>query len=116
MHAAIMWAMLLLIIGTVVVIIDVDFHIPIMRGWFYLIFQKLILNVAGSLLLAGVAMATIRRYVIQVPRLQPNREGVIPDTSDVLSLIGLILLIIEGFALQAIRLAASQTPLLGGLP
>ena len=110
MHAAIFWGMLLLFIGTVVVVVEADLRIQIMHGWFYLIFQKLILNIAGFLVLTGVVVAAIRRYILKVPRLQPNREGVSSDPSDALSLVWLGLLIIQGFALQAIRLAAKFDP------
>lgn len=96
MHAAIFWGMLLLFIGTAVVVFEVDFRIPIMHGWFYLIFQKLILNIAGVLVFIGVVVSALRRYVFKVPRVQPNREGVPKDSSDLLSLVWLALLIIQG--------------------
>jgi len=49
MHGLIFWSMLLLFIGTVVVAIDTDLRIPIMRGWFYLLYQSLVLDVVGAL-------------------------------------------------------------------
>ena len=110
MHAAIMWSMLLLLMGTTVVVVHVDFGIPIMQGWFYLIFQKLALSLAGTFLGVGCAVALVRRYVLKVARVQPNRSGVASDPSDALSLIFILLLISQGFALQAIRLAAHPDP------
>lgn len=110
MHALIMWSMALLFIGTLVVAIDTDLKIPIMRGWFYLIFQKLILNLAGLFLTVGLAVALVRRYVSKVARVQPNRPGVAKDPSDALSLFWLLLLMVQGFALQAFRLAANPDP------
>lgn len=110
MHAAIMWSMVLLLIGTTVVLVHVDFGIPIMQGWFYLIFQKLTLNLAGMFLGIACAVALVRRYVLRVARLQPNRPGIAADRSDALSLVFLLLLIAQGFTLQSIRLAANPDP------
>lgn len=110
MHAMIMWSMILLFLGTTVVAIDEDLKIPIMQGWFYLIFQKLILNLAGLFLTVGTIIALVRRYGIKVARVQPNRPGVKTDPSDALSLIWLLLLMVQGFVVQAIRLAANPDP------
>jgi len=110
MHAAIMWSVLLLLLGTTVVMVHADLGIPIMQGWFYLIFQKLALNFAGMFLALACAVALARRYVFRVARVQPNRPGVAADASDALSLLFLLLLVSQGFALQAIRLAANPDP------
>lgn len=110
MHSMIFWSMALLFLGTTVVMIDTDLKIPIMRGWFYLIFQKLILTFAGLFLLLGSAIALVRRYVTRVPRVQHNRPNAPRDPSDALSLAWLLLLMAQGFALQAIRLAARPDP------
>ena len=105
-----MWSVLLLLIGTTVVLVHADFGIPIMQGWFYLIFQKLTLTLAGVFLGIACAVALVRRYVVRVARVQPNRAGAHADRSDALSLVLILLLIAEGFALQAIRLAANPDP------
>lgn len=110
MHAAIFWGMFVLFVGTVVVIIQADLKIPVMHGWFYLIFQKLILTCAGLLLLAGVIFAGIRRYILAIQRVQPNREGENKEFFEASSLLWIGLLVIQGFALQAFRLAASPDP------
>lgn len=109
MHGAIFWGMVILFIGTALVAIDIDLRIPVNRGWVYLIL-KLAMNIAGVFVLIGVVVAAIRRYILEVPRLQPNREGVPKDPSDALGLTFLGLLVIQGFALQAIRLAVSPDP------
>lgn len=110
MHAAIMWSMVLLVMGTTVVMIHVDFGVPIMQGWFYLVFQKLLLNVAGLFLAAACLVAIARRYVFKVARLAPNRPGARPDRSHALSLLFILALVAEGFGLQAIRFAAQPDP------
>jgi len=110
MHAAILWSMVLLLAGTIVVMLRVDFGVDFMRGWFYLVFQKLALSVAGAFLGLACAIALWRRYVAKVPRVQPNRAGVAVDRSDVLSPLLLLLIVAQGFALQGIRLAAKPDP------
>lgn len=110
MHAAVMGSMVLLFLGTVVVLVHVDLGIPVMQGWFYLVFQKLLLTVAGAVLGIACAMGLARRYLLRVPRLQPNRPAASRDHSHAVSLIFLLVLVIEGFGLQAIRLAATPDP------
>lgn len=110
MHAAIFWSMVLLFFGTVVILIQVDFGIPIMHGWFYLVFQKLVLNLAGLLLAIASVVALLRRYVWKVRRLQLDRAQAARDMSHALSLLFLLALLLQGFALQAIRLAARPDP------
>jgi len=110
MHAAIMGSVVLLFIGTTVVFVHADLGIPIMQGWFYLVFQKLVLTFAGVFLAVACGVALARRYVLRVGRVQPSRPGVAPDRSDAWSLALLLLLLVQGFALQSVRLAASPDP------
>ncbi|OGA77306.1 MAG: hypothetical protein A3G81_09330 [Betaproteobacteria bacterium RIFCSPLOWO2_12_FULL_65_14] len=110
MHAAIVGSIVLLAIGTTVVFVHADLGIPVMQGWFYLVFQKLGLTVAGVLLAAGCVVALVRRYVVRVARVQPNRPNAAADPSDPLSPVLLLLLVAQGFTLQAIRLAANPDP------
>ena len=107
MHMAIMWGMVLLFAGTLVVILEEDFGIPLMHGWFYLIFQKLVLNIAGVFLVLGLLVALVRRYGLQVKRLAQSRGGPGHDFSDVLSLLLPLLILLQGFEIQAIRLAVT---------
>ena len=110
MHAAVVGSMALLFLGTLVVLVHVDFGIPVMQGWFYLVFQKLLLTVAGVFLGIACAVGLARRYVLGVSRLQPNRPAAARDYSHAVSLIFLLVLVIEGFGLQGIRLAARPDP------
>ncbi|BDG61065.1 (Fe-S)-binding protein [Caldinitratiruptor microaerophilus] len=116
MHAALFWSMVLLFLGTVVVMIHQDLRLPIMNGWFYLVFQSLVLDVVGAFGVAAFAVALIRRYVVRVRRLQHNREGVPPDRSDGISLVALLLIFLQGFALEGIRIAANPQPWDGWSP
>lgn len=110
MHAALAGSMVLLTLGTTVVFVHVDLGLPIMQGWFYLVFQKLGLTLAGLALIAACIAALARRYVVRVPRLQPKRPQAPRDWSDVLSPALLLLLALQGFTLQAVRLAAVPDP------
>lgn len=110
MHAILAGSMLLLVAGTLVVMVHVDFGLAVMQGWFYLVFQKLLLTVAGVLLGLACTVALARRYLFRVTRLQSNRPAAPPDYSHAISLVFLLVLVIEGFGLQAIRLAARADP------
>src|SRR5262245_30118797 len=48
-HAMIFWGFIVLTMATTVVMLDYDFGIPIMHGYFYLVFQSFITDVFGAL-------------------------------------------------------------------
>lgn len=107
MHFGIFWGFILLLIGTIIVMIEDDITVPIFhysfyRGNFYLLY-KLTMNLAGLMLIVGVMMAFYRRYVV---------KPVIQDTTadDVIILAFLLVLSVEGFVLQALRLAVERDP------
>lgn len=105
MHLCIYSGFIILLIGTIIVMIEDDITVPIFgwsfyRGDFYLGY-KLAMNTGGLLLVAGVAMAFLRRGV-QKPRFQETAAD------DILLLSVLLLLVVQGFVLQAIRLAVQQ--------
>lgn len=110
MHATIVASLGLLFVGTLVVLVHVDLGLPLMRGWFYLVFQKLVLSIAGIALALACTVALVRRYAIRVPRLRSDRPGARADTSDWLAAGFPLVLVLQGFALQAIRLAARPDP------
>jgi len=109
MHALILWGMVLLLAGTVVVMLHVDFGLPLMQGWFYLLFQKLALNLAGVALASGLVVALVRRYLLRVPRLAVD-GGRRADLSDLLSPLWLLVIVAEGFGLQALLIAGTGDP------
>jgi len=103
MHFFISWGMVVLFLGTVVVAIQADLHIPIMRGWFYLYFQSLALDAFGLVAVAGTVMALWLRYVRRLERL---RKGLFDGI-----LTGLLLLIlVTGFLLEGLRIIATGDP------
>lgn len=109
MHGAIFWGMMLLVLGTTVVAIEADLGLPVMRGWFYLIFQSLILDLAGALALVGLGVAAVRRYALKVPRLQENRI-VNALVGNGLNLLWLALIMVQGFMIEALRIEITQDP------
>lgn len=110
MHMAIMWSMILLFIGTLIVMLKEHLGLPVMQGLFYLVYQKLILSLAGLFLAVGLTVAIVRRYATRVKRLSVSRKGHASSLDDALSLGLPLLILLQGFELQAIRLAATQDP------
>jgi Fe-S oxidoreductase/nitrate reductase gamma subunit len=107
MHACIFSGFVLLFIGTLIVMLEDDITRPIFnysfyRGDFYLGY-KLVMNLAGLLLIAGVLMALYRRYVLR-PVIQETAAD------DVILLCFLLTLTVQGFVLQAVRLAVQPQP------
>lgn len=103
MHLTVSYGILLLFIGTLLVFIDSDllepFNRKLLQGAFYLVFES-ILEIAGLLLILGIIIQLIRRY-IGVKRLKPRLEYYI-------YLWGLLFIGISGFLLEAIRITVTQ--------
>lgn len=107
MHAFIFSGFVLLFIGTLIVALEHDittaiFGFSFYRGDFYLGY-KLVMNLAGVLLITGVVMAFARRYFIK-----PDYQETAADDKVILSF--LLLLAVQGFVVQALRLAVEQDP------
>ena len=106
-HFAIFWGFILLFLGTVLATIDWDiawlaFDKRVLSGRVYLIY-KLVLDIAGAVALLGLGYAALRRYIWGDPKVEPTqRSGIILG-----SLAGIIVI---GFSLEALRLAAENPP------
>ncbi|HEY4308727.1 MAG TPA: (Fe-S)-binding protein [Pirellulales bacterium] len=103
MHAMIFWGFIVLTIATTVVMLDYDFGIPIMRGWFYLIFQSFITDVFGALAIIGVGLAMLRRWVAR-PR------ELVYSTEASLILAAIFAILTTGFLVEGWRIAATNDP------
>lgn len=103
-HLALFWGFVFLLVGTVVVLIQADLRLPIMRGAFYLYFQSLALDLMGAAATAGVGAALVMRYVVKSTRLP---RGVLSDGL-ILWLLGAIL--VTGFLLEGLRIAGTRDP------
>ena len=107
MHLLIFWGFITLFVGTVIVMIQADvtapiFHLSFYQGDFYLGF-KAAMNLAGLALIVGVLLAMYRRYVRR-----PSTQDTTGDDLVILSF--LLVLSVQGFVLQALRLAVTQDP------
>src|SRR6202140_792652 len=64
-HRLITYGFVLLTIATTVVALDADFGTTIMRGRFYLYFQSFVVDLFGALVMLGIGMAAVRRYLMR---------------------------------------------------
>ncbi len=96
-HSFVFYSFLVLVFVTAVVALDYDFGTSFFRGWFYLLLSAAA-ELAGALVLVGVAMAAWRRYVKKPKTLE---HGVMDGVA--LWLIGLIVL--TGFLVEGLRIA-----------
>ncbi|MFN8392629.1 MAG: (Fe-S)-binding protein [Bdellovibrionota bacterium] len=99
-HSAIVWGFVVLLFTTTMVGIDQDLGIPIYRGNFYLLVTMLS-DGFGLLLLFGIGRAFHRRFIVRPDRLHSTRI-------DLLTLLTLAALVLQGFFLEALRIHATQ--------
>lgn len=108
MHAFIMWGFLVLLIGTTILFIDLDFY-NILTGesfWvgdFYLAYQ-LVLDAFGLLFVVGIGMAMYRRYVVRNERLF-GRHSSLEDDAFIWTL---FLLGVGGFLVQGVSMVGQE--------
>ena len=105
LHAAMFWGFIALFIGTATATLDWDvghllFDRQFLVGNIYLTY-KLILDIAGLAVLAGLAVAALRRYVFHDPRVEADQRfvGILAS---------LAAIIVTGFLTEALRLAATM--------
>ncbi len=107
MHANIFGGFIVLLIGTILVMLEDDVTVPLFgysfyQGDFYLGF-KFAMNLGGLMLIVGVLMAFYRRFVERI-----TIQESAPD--DVLVLAFLLVLAVQGYVVQALRLAVERDP------
>lgn len=100
MHGLIFYGFFAFFIGTSLVGIELDAGFKILKGGFYLWFE-LILNAFALLFLVGLALATMRRYLLRPERLNSRRDDAL-----VLGLLAFIAL--SGLTLEVLRLRGQQ--------
>jgi len=99
MHLLIFWGFLFLFVGTTVLAIH-HYVTSFLQGTAHLVFS-FSMELAGIMLLAGILWALIRRYLQRVARLERRLE-------DALVPLWLLLIVLSGFMLEALRLSAQQ--------
>ncbi len=102
-HMMIFVGFIVLAVATTVVMLDFDFHTEIMKGRFYLVFQSLIVDIFGGLVLVGIGLAAIRRWIRRPPQL------VYTDQASWL-LVLIFAIGVTGFLVEGWRIAATDDP------
>src|SRR5690606_25856393 len=79
-------------------------RIPIMQGWFYLVFQSLVLDLFGVGLIVGALIGAYKRYVVRPQRLTHGLA------SDGYFLASLFVIGVTGFLVEGLRIVATADP------
>jgi len=104
MHTLIVWGFLTLLIGTTILMVDMDFYQRVVgasffRGDFYLAYS-LVMDAMGLLFVVGVGMAMYRRYWVRHRRLWGRHTALEDD----LFVWTLFLLGVGGYVQEAVRI------------
>ena len=102
-HLMVFAGFIVLMIATTVVMLDFDLHTSIMKGRFYLVFQSLIVDLFGGLVMVGILMAAGRRWIGRPQQLVYTKEA-----SWLLVLIFAV--VVTGFLVEGWRIAATHDP------
>jgi Fe-S oxidoreductase/nitrate reductase gamma subunit len=102
-HQFISYGFIILTIATTVVALDADFGTTIMRGRFYLYFQSFIVDLFGALVMLGVMMAAVRRYLKRPQKLVYTNEAT-------LILVLIFVMCLQGFLVEGWRIAVTRDP------
>lgn len=102
-HRLLTYGFVVLTIATTVVALDADFGTTIMRGRFYLYFQSFTVDVFGALVMFGVGMAAVRRYLKRPRELVYTNEAT-------LILIAVFAICLQGFLVEGWRIAVTRDP------
>jgi len=108
-HILFSWGFVLLFIGTLVVMVEADLRIPIMRGKFYLYFQSFTLDIAGALAMVGVATAWVRRSIVR-PRALTAYQKAPSIMDDWIFLAHYMVIMWTGFWVEGIRIVQTSDP------
>lgn len=102
-HRFIFYGFVILAVATTIVALDADFGASIMHGRLYLYFQSFIVDVFGALVLIGVLMAGVQRFLTRPKRLVYTDEAG--------WILGAIFAIVAtGFLLEGWRIVATNDP------
>ncbi len=111
MHAFILWGFLTLLIGTTILMVDMDFWTKglgresFFKGEFYLSYS-LVMDALGFLFVVGVGMALYRRYTARNHRLH-GRHTSLEDDAFVWTL---FLLGVGGYVTEGVRIVGAGIP------
>ncbi len=108
MLISVYWGFTILFFGTVILAIDYDAGLQILKGKVYL-WYSLTLDIAGAFLLFGCAFFLLRRYVV-------SRKTIVSGWDDALVLLLLFTLALSGFCIEGARLMRLDPPLMDFSP
>jgi len=100
-HIFIMWGFIVLFLGTALSTID-HWIIHFLKGDVYIIYSTA-LDAAGAVLVAGIVLAYLRRYIFK-------REGMVTIVQDHVVLLLLLFIALTGFIVEGLRLHAEAPP------
>ncbi len=117
MHLSIFWGMVVLLLGTILATADWDvthllFGFQFLVGGVYVLYE-LALDIFGLLVLTGLALAAIRRYVLRPSRLRPGGEASTPRgwslaRDDAYALALLAFIAVTGYLIEALRIRVTN--------
>ncbi len=102
-HGLMVAGFVVLTIATTVVALDADLGTTIMRGGFYLWFQSFTVDLFGALMMVGVALAAVRRFVARPARLVYTDEAT-------WILVAVFVMCLQGFLVEGWRIAVTNDP------
>jgi nitrate reductase gamma subunit len=102
------WGFIILFIGTLMVAVDYDLGLDILKGRFYLYFS-LVLDIAGGLAFISLLFYIFRRYLF-------FSNEVVSSWDDAVVLILLFMIVLSGFCIEGIRFARFNPPLMDWSP
>lgn len=105
LHALFFWGFLLLFIGTLLIMLQVDFTAPLfdvtfLKGTFYKTYS-VVLDVAGLVAILMLAGLFVRRFFVKP-------EGLVTKRDDYLAHALLFAILVTGFVVEALRMAATE--------
>jgi Fe-S oxidoreductase/nitrate reductase gamma subunit len=106
LHVAISWGFGILFVATCLVATQDYLGVPTLRGPLYLYFMSLTVDLFGIAAAAGVGLALLRRYVARPGRLWKPRD----QESYALFLWLLLAILVSGFVVEGLRIAATADP------
>jgi Fe-S oxidoreductase/nitrate reductase gamma subunit len=111
MHLCLFWGMIMLFAGTALATLDWDVTrllggFQFLAGGVYVAYE-LVLDLFGLLVLAGVALAAYRRFIVRPDRLRSSLSTR-HQRDDVYALAMLALLAVTGYLIEGLRIAVTQ--------
>ncbi len=104
MHFMLFWGVGIQVIGTIINLLNMALFQPWVIEWprlgWYLGYE-LVMDIAGIMILIGVAMAAFRRYILRPKTLESNWD-------DGFALIMLTLIVLVGYTNEALRMVATN--------